>query len=411
MAGLWYRAGTISVTNGSKKIVGSGSLFKTTTFKPDKGHAFYGPDGKVYEIDYVESDTVLYLVKAYTGATVSGQSYEIDITRTSTIPALSREISAQLAYAQGQYDSWQQILTGSGNVSLFAPDGQTISVPALTNMLSKSGNLAGLAAPDTALNNLGLTTVGKDVAKAANAAAGRTALGIGAQVSFDESAFSDFNDAALFPYQARAVKRRLSGFQPSNRPLAASNYWSMETMSVSTAASTMYWLQRAYDLISGRLFQRVVSTADSGSTRTYGTWYELWSTQNLPYETGTLTPSAYGLTTAGTFTATTRVGKYTRIGDTVFVFIRITGTISGAAGTLAIGPLPFAVANDALSPPAAITATGIISGSGKTLVATAQNAGSSMALYGLDQATGAGAGISAAVAGTFTIQIACSYKI
>lgn len=155
MAGFWYRAGTVSVTNASKKVVGSGTLFKTTTFKPDKGHAFYGPDGKVYEIDYVESDTVLYLVKAYTGATASGQPYEIDITRTSTIPALSREISAQLAYAQGQYDSWQQILTGSGNVNLFAPDGQSVTVPALSNMLSKSGNLAGLADKAIARANLG----------------------------------------------------------------------------------------------------------------------------------------------------------------------------------------------------------------------------------------------------------------
>jgi hypothetical protein len=157
MAGFWYRAGTVSVTNGSKKIVGSGTLFKTTTFKPDKGHAFYGPDGKVYEIDYVESDTVLYLVKAYTGATASGQSYEIDITRTSTIPALSREISSQLAYAQGQYDSWQQILTGADDVTLTAPDARQITVPALSNILSKSGNLAGLADKRAARVNLGLT--------------------------------------------------------------------------------------------------------------------------------------------------------------------------------------------------------------------------------------------------------------
>ena len=155
MAGFWYRAGTVSVTNASKKVIGSGTLFKTTTFKPDKGHAFYGPDGKPYEIDYVESDTVLYLVKAYTGVTASGQSYEIDITRTSTIPALSREISAQLAYAQGQYDSWQQILTGAGDVTLTAPDARQITVPALSNMLSKSGNLSGLADKAAARANLG----------------------------------------------------------------------------------------------------------------------------------------------------------------------------------------------------------------------------------------------------------------
>jgi len=174
MAGLWYRVGTISVTNGSKKVTGFGTQFKTGTYKPDKGHTFWGPDGKHYEVDYVESDTVLYLVQAYTGATAAGQSYEIDITRTGTTPALSREVSAMLAYAQGQYDSWQQILTGSGNVSLFAPDGQSVTVPALSNMLSKSGNLAGLADKPTARGNLEL---GDAATKNVGVAAGSVAAG------------------------------------------------------------------------------------------------------------------------------------------------------------------------------------------------------------------------------------------
>lgn len=174
MAGLWYRVGTISVTNGSKKVTGFGTQFKTGTYKPDKGHTFWGPDGKHYEVDYVESDTVLYLVQAYTGATAAGQSYEIDITRTGTTPALSREVSAMLAYAQGQYDSWQQILTGAGDVTLTAPDARQITVPALSNMLSKSGNLAGLTDKPAARNNLSL---GDAATKNVGVAAGSVAAG------------------------------------------------------------------------------------------------------------------------------------------------------------------------------------------------------------------------------------------
>lgn len=154
MAGIWYRAGTASVTNGSKKVTGFGSQWKTTTYKPDKGHTFWGPDGKAYEIDYVESDTVLYLVMAYAGVTAASQAYSIDITRTSTIPAFSRELSAQLAFAQAQYDSWQQVLTGSGMVTLTAPDGQQVQVPALSAFQPTSASLKALQALTPAKDKL-----------------------------------------------------------------------------------------------------------------------------------------------------------------------------------------------------------------------------------------------------------------
>lgn len=146
MAGLWYRAGTVSVTSGSKKVTGFGTQWQTSTWKVEKGHAWYGPDGKPYEIDYVESDTVLYLVTAYGGPTAASQSYAIDITRTGTIPAFSRQLSAQLAYAQGQFESWQQILTGADMVTLTAPDGQQVQVPSLSAFQPTSASLKALQA-------------------------------------------------------------------------------------------------------------------------------------------------------------------------------------------------------------------------------------------------------------------------
>lgn len=145
MAGIWYRAGTVAVTAGAKLVTGYGSKWRTATIRPDKGHTLWGPDGKAYEIDYVESDTVLYLVTAYAGATASGQAYAIDITRTSTIPAFSRELSAQLAYAQGQYDSWQSLLTGKGDVTLTAPDGSTLTVPSWDKVTGGAGSEADKA--------------------------------------------------------------------------------------------------------------------------------------------------------------------------------------------------------------------------------------------------------------------------
>lgn len=144
MAGLWYRVGTVSVTNGSKKITGFGTQWATAVIKPKKGHTVHAPDGRQYELDYVESDTVMYIVTAYAGVTATGQAYAIDITRSDTIPAFSRDLAAFTAYAQGQYDSWQQVLTGTGMVTLTAPDGQQIQVPALSAMQPTSNSLKAL---------------------------------------------------------------------------------------------------------------------------------------------------------------------------------------------------------------------------------------------------------------------------
>lgn len=148
MAGLWYRAGTVSVTNGSKKVTGFGTKWKTSVSKPDKGHLVWGPDGKPYELDYVESDTVLYLVTAYGGVTASGMAYSIDITRSGTNSAFSRDLSAFVAYHQLQMDGWQQLLTGTGDVTLTAPDGTKLTVPSWEKIMNAGTGVVALAKAD-----------------------------------------------------------------------------------------------------------------------------------------------------------------------------------------------------------------------------------------------------------------------
>ena len=71
MAGLWYRTGSVAVTQSSKKITGTGTSWQTALNRPSKGNVFYGPDGKAYEIDYISSETELYLVDVYTGSSAS----------------------------------------------------------------------------------------------------------------------------------------------------------------------------------------------------------------------------------------------------------------------------------------------------------------------------------------------------
>lgn len=136
MAGIWYRAGTVAVTSGSTKVVGTGTTWRSGVYKPDKGHIFWGPDGRAYEVDYVESDAVLYLVTAYVGGSATGQAYSIVISITGQVPAFSRELSAFVAYHQSQMDGWQQLLTGTGDVPLTAPDGTKLTVPSWEKVMN-----------------------------------------------------------------------------------------------------------------------------------------------------------------------------------------------------------------------------------------------------------------------------------
>jgi hypothetical protein len=70
----WYRTGTVTVTNGSQTVTGTGTLFASNV---RVGDMFLGPDGKSYEVQNVASDTVIGIFPGYAGATASGQIYGI----------------------------------------------------------------------------------------------------------------------------------------------------------------------------------------------------------------------------------------------------------------------------------------------------------------------------------------------
>ena len=153
MAGIWVRAGTVTLTNGSKKVTGSGTAWNTGTNKVTKGCAFIY-NNIAYEVDYINSDTELYLVDTYGGTTASGLSYRIQIAVTDTIPELASRIATALAYWNGQAGNLQSLVLGSGNVTLTAPDGTQVVVPSYSNMQPKDALLTALAALTTAADKL-----------------------------------------------------------------------------------------------------------------------------------------------------------------------------------------------------------------------------------------------------------------
>lgn len=68
----WSRFGTVSVTNGSTTVTGTNAAFDVNG---RVGDAFQGPDGRWYEVTNISSGTVLSILPAYQGESVTGGVY------------------------------------------------------------------------------------------------------------------------------------------------------------------------------------------------------------------------------------------------------------------------------------------------------------------------------------------------
>lgn len=93
----WYRSGSITVTNGSVTVSGAGTAWISNAAI---GEALYAPDGRLYEIVNIASDTTITLQSAYLGATASAQAYVI-------VPSQSyiRDLAAQAADLVNNYST------------------------------------------------------------------------------------------------------------------------------------------------------------------------------------------------------------------------------------------------------------------------------------------------------------------
>ncbi|MBL0670692.1 hypothetical protein JD504_07995 [Aeromonas hydrophila] len=145
MAGLWYRVGTVTLTNGSKAVVGYGTKWKSANPLPGKGSMLCGPDGKVYEVDTVADDTNMTLVSSYTGTSGPGQGYAL-VLMALTIPQFSTQLS-QFVQKNSLFASQiNTLLTATGDVNLTDPDsGLVIKVPSWSKIVSEGEGQAARA--------------------------------------------------------------------------------------------------------------------------------------------------------------------------------------------------------------------------------------------------------------------------
>ncbi|MCT4718260.1 hypothetical protein MUA02_04245, partial [Enterobacteriaceae bacterium H20N1] len=155
-------AGTITLTNNSTAVTGSGTAFATELKANDFLVVVVGGTTYTLGVSAVGSATALTLTTAYGGPTISGLAWTP--IPNGALVGITAQIAADTARAiRGlNFDkaNWQQVYSASGNVTVNLPDGSAFTGPSwkylADNMLNKSQNLNDVANKATARANLGL---------------------------------------------------------------------------------------------------------------------------------------------------------------------------------------------------------------------------------------------------------------
>ncbi|MGM5672169.1 phage tail protein, partial [Enterobacter cloacae] len=168
-------AGTLTLTNNSAAVTGSGTAFTTELAAGDFIVVTVGGIPYTLAIKTVNSNTSLMLVSNYTGPTQAGAAwYAVPRVAMNLVTAALVAQSAE-ALRGLNYDkqNWQNIFSGTGNVTVTLPDGSSFTGPAwnsFTQALNGKADKVNGAVPvnqggsgattaESARSNLGLGSI------------------------------------------------------------------------------------------------------------------------------------------------------------------------------------------------------------------------------------------------------------
>ncbi|ENL2764422.1 phage tail protein [Salmonella enterica] len=161
-------AGTLTLTNNTDAVTGSGTAFTAELAAGDFIVVTVGGIPYTLPVKAVNNNTSLTLVSVYTGPTQSGAAWSA-VPRvalnmvTAALVAQSAEALRGLNYYK---QNWQSIFSGTGNITVKLPDGSAWNGPAwngITTELNKKANASDLgsaASKNTGLNSGDIMTVG-----------------------------------------------------------------------------------------------------------------------------------------------------------------------------------------------------------------------------------------------------------
>lgn len=283
-------AGTLTLTNNSAAVTGSGTAFTTELAAGDFIVVTVGGIPYTLAIKTVNSNTSLTLVSSYIGPTQAGAAwYAVPRVAMNLVTAALVAQSAE-ALRGLNYDkqNWQSIFSGTGNVTVTLPDGSSFTGPAwnsFTTALNGKADKVSGAVPvnqggtgattaESARSNLGLgTSATKDTGTSNGNVIQVGGFGIGADSSL-ASQLASLTDG----YRAGLYRMRGDGAPPSTigAPVGSGNSI-IGLVSVPVYSTTGFGLAFNRD----NLWTGVFDPANpSGAT-----WKKWWGESNTTVDT------------------------------------------------------------------------------------------------------------------------------
>ncbi|EDW4508697.1 putative phage tail protein [Salmonella enterica subsp. enterica serovar Hartford] len=134
---MWYREGTITFTQGSDALSGTGTYWNVTANGVLPGMIIIGPDNKLYEIKRVISDTSLILAEPYTGETQTDIPCSIITTYEGDLTQFSARFTALMTRMSADSKTMRNWLTAVDEVTLEREDGTEVTVKSLTQIVDE----------------------------------------------------------------------------------------------------------------------------------------------------------------------------------------------------------------------------------------------------------------------------------
>ncbi len=172
MSSSWYRRGTVTVTDGSKEVVGVGTLWVDAGNKPLAGDIMFIA-GSIYEVESITDNEHLSLFRPFTGVPPANGEYAIIRNTSVTIATrVAAMVAAAINSKQVLLDDLRGYYTSTADkVLIHTDDGSTIEVVPLQTLVSDITNL--IAQSESIKNDLDNTQAALDLVRQySNAAQG-----------------------------------------------------------------------------------------------------------------------------------------------------------------------------------------------------------------------------------------------